>query len=85
VAPKLFLHLQFHTVPETAALTTNDSTSHQPFAPTGLVENQLNFPAYTRGSSYHVERVTELHELLRNNGVDSHADIVAAQDRWDWA
>ncbi len=42
------------------------------------------FLSYAHESREHVERVAHLYELLRNNGVDAYADIVASQDRQDW-
>ena len=43
------------------------------------------FLSYARESPEHIERVTQLYELLRSNGVDAYADIIASQDRQDWA
>jgi hypothetical protein len=43
------------------------------------------FLSYARESPEHIERVAQLYELLRNNGVDAYADIIASQDRQDWA
>jgi hypothetical protein len=43
------------------------------------------FLSYAWESPEHIERVAQLYELLRNNGVDAHADIIASQDRQDWA
>jgi hypothetical protein len=42
------------------------------------------FLSYARESPEHVERVRQLYELLRDCGVDAHADFVAAEARQDW-
>lgn len=42
------------------------------------------FLSFSRESSEHVERVSQLYELLRDSGVDAQADFVAAEERQDW-
>lgn len=42
------------------------------------------FLSFARESPEHVERVWQLYELLRDSGVDAHADFVAAEERQDW-
>ncbi|MGH3868755.1 MAG: toll/interleukin-1 receptor domain-containing protein [Pseudonocardiaceae bacterium] len=43
------------------------------------------FLSFSRESPEHVERVSQLYELLRDSGVDAQADFVAAEERQDWA
>jgi hypothetical protein len=43
------------------------------------------FLSFARESPEHVERVSQLYELLRDSGVDAQADFVAAEERQDWA
>lgn len=42
------------------------------------------FLSFDRESREHVERVGQLYDLLRDSGVDAHADFVAAEERQDW-